>query len=62
MTGLKGKSGGAREGAGRPKLDNPKPTIQFRIDVDLLDFVNSSSNRSKLINECIRNEKNRRIK
>ena len=60
MTGIKGKSGGAREGAGRPKSEMPKPIIQFRIDTDLIDFINSTKNRSKLINECIRNERKRR--
>ena len=60
MVGLKGRSGGAREGAGRPKSNEVKPIIQFRVDVDLIQFLNSSPNRSKLINECIRNEKKRR--
>lgn len=59
MVGIKNKCGGKREGAGRPKSDNPKPVIPFRLDTDLIDYVNSKDNRSKFINDCIREKKER---
>lgn len=54
MVGIKNKSGGKRKGAGRPKSDNPKQIISLRIEPDLIEYVNSKKNRSKFINNCIR--------
>lgn len=57
MVGIKNKSGGKREGAGRPKGEKTTP-ISFKIDNDLLDFVNSQPpNRNRFINDCIRDKK-----
>lgn len=58
MVGIKGKSGGRREKAGRPAGINQK-AISVKIDMDLLDFINSKENRNRFINECIRKEKER---
>lgn len=57
MTGVKGKSGGRREGAGRPKLEKTKSIMSLRLDSDLVKYVSSKENKSKFINSCIRKEK-----
>ena len=48
------KAGGRREGAGRPKRDDAKLLITFRIDADLATLVKSTENKSHFINDCIR--------
>lgn len=50
----KDNRGGARPGAGRPTTEQPKRTISFCIDNDLLDYVNSTDNKSELINRALR--------
>ena len=40
MVGLKGKSGGKRNGAGRPSGINQK-SILVKFDIDLIEFLNS---------------------
>lgn len=57
MVGIKGKSGGKRTGAGRPKSTETKTIISLRIDPDLAAYVNKQGNRSRFINECIRKNK-----
>jgi len=57
MVGIKGKSGGKREGAGRPKAELTKPIISLRLESDLVDYVSKKENKSKFINDCIRKEK-----
>lgn len=60
MVGIKGKSGsgGQREGAGRPK--GAKTTaISFRMDNDLVEYVNTKENKNRFINNCIREKKER---
>lgn len=56
MVGTKGKSGGKRDGAGRPLGVNQKPVL-VKFDSDLLDYLNSKDNRNRFINECIREKK-----
>lgn len=56
MVGIKGKSGGKRAGAGRPKSESTKTIMSLRIDPDLIDYVNLQENKSKFINECIRKQ------
>ena len=53
MAGVKGKSGGRREGAGRPRGLNQK-LISFKIDLDLLERLKSVKNRNSFINEAVR--------
>jgi hypothetical protein len=57
MAGIKGKSGGKREGSGRPSGINQK-AISVKIDIDLIDYLNSKDNRNRFINDCIREKKN----
>lgn len=56
MVGIKGKSGGKRQGAGRPKAEQVKSIMSLRLEPDLLDYVSKKENKSKFINECIRKE------
>lgn len=56
MAGIKGKSGGKRQGAGRPKAEQVKPIISIRLETDLVDYVSQKENKSKFINYCIRKE------
>lgn len=58
MVGIKGKSGGRREGAGRPKAEQTKSIMSLRLDPDLVSYVSLKENKSKFINDCIRKEKN----
>lgn len=58
MVGVKGKSGGKREGAGRPKSEQTKSIMSLRLDPDLVEYVASKENKSKFTNYCIRKEKN----
>ena len=53
MAGIKGKSGGKREGAGRPS-GLRKKAISVRLDLDLLDRLSSISNRNGFINNAVR--------
>lgn len=56
MVGIKGKSGGKRQGAGRPKAEQVKSIMSLRLEPDLSDYVAQKENKSKFINECIRKE------
>lgn len=56
MVGTKGKSGGKREGAGRPTGINQK-SILVKFDLDLIEYLNSKENRNRFINDCIREKK-----
>jgi hypothetical protein len=58
MVGTKGKSGGKRDGAGRPLGVNQKAVL-VKFDIDLLDYLNSKDNRNRFINDCIREKKER---
>lgn len=57
MVGIKGKSGGKRKGAGRPKAEQVKSIMSLRLEPDLVDYVSQKGNKSKFINDCIRKEK-----
>lgn len=57
MVGLRGRSGGKREGAGKPKGLNQK-AISVRIDLDLYEYVSSKTNKNRFINDCIREHYN----
>ena len=61
MTGVKGKSGsgGKREGAGCPPKENKKLHMTIRIDYDLIEYVKTKENKSSIISQCIRKEKER---
>lgn len=50
----KGKAGGKRKGAGRPKKCDAKLLLSVRIDADLAALVKSQANKSRFINDCIR--------
>lgn len=56
MVGTKGKSGGKREGAGRPTGVNQK-SVLVKFDLDLIEYLNSKENRNRFINDCIREKK-----
>lgn len=53
MVGIKGKSGGNREGAGRPKGINQKG-IFLKLDLDLFERLFSVRNRNRFINNAVR--------
>ena len=57
MVGIKGKSGGKRQGSGRPKSEQTKFIMSLRLEPDLVDYVSQKENKSKFINDCIRKEK-----
>ena len=61
MVGIKGKSGGKRDGAGRPSGLNQKP-IAVRLDLDLLDRLSSVGNRNGFINNAVREKLDREEK
>jgi hypothetical protein len=50
MTGIKGKSGGAREGSGR-KAKAGEPTVPRRIPISILDKVDKMIEQVKKRNE-----------
>ena len=60
MAGVKGKSGGKREGAGRPMGVKQKP-ISLKIDLDLLGRLNSVKNRNGFINDAVREKLEREL-
>jgi len=55
MTGVKGRSGGRRANSGRH--EKPGVSMRFRIDEDLVSYVKSQSNKTKFVNEAIRDKK-----
>ena len=61
MAGVKGKSGGKREGAGRPSGLRQK-AISVRLDLDLLNKLSSISNRNGFINNAVREKLDREEK
>lgn len=61
MVGTKGKSGGKREGAGRPTGVNQK-SVLVKFDLDLIEYLNSKENRNRFINDCIRERKEKEQK
>lgn len=61
MTGVKGKSGGEREGAGRP-LGLRQKAISVRLDLDLLERLSSVKNRNGFINKSVREKLDREKK
>lgn len=60
MVGIKGKSGGKRQGSGIPKSEQTKFIMSLRLEPDLVDYVSQKENKSKFINDCIRKEKDRK--
>ena len=56
------KRGGKREGAGRKKSGVTKTTTTFSLDPDLLAQLNLQPNRSRFINEAIREKLQRQEK
>lgn len=61
MSGIKGKSGGKREGAGRPRGVKQKP-ILFKLDLGLLERLNTVKNRNGFINDAVREKLERELK
>ena len=61
MTGVKGKSGGRREGAGRPRGVKQKP-ISLKLDLGLLERLNTVKNRNGFINDAVREKLERELK
>ncbi len=51
MTGIKKKSGGKREGAGRPKKEKPLVTKCFRVDEDV--YNKAQEVHGKLLNKKV---------
>ncbi|MEG1574967.1 MAG: hypothetical protein RRY55_01160 [Bacteroidales bacterium] len=57
----KPQRGGKRTGAGRKSKYGATVNINFRLDADLQAFIKGSDNRSRFINEAIREKKQRDI-
>lgn len=53
MTQIKGKRGGRREGAGRPKSDNPSKLYTFRVGGKLAECLDAQENRTEFIKNAI---------
>lgn len=52
MTGVKGKSGGKRERAGRPSITGK--SYAYKADKDLIPILDSRHNRNRFINDAVR--------
>lgn len=53
MVGIKGKCGGKREGAGRKRVLFGK-SYHYKADVDLVNIIDSQSNKNRFINDAVR--------
>lgn len=53
ITKKKGKRGGRREGAGRPKSDDPARIFSFRVGGRIAEFLDAQENRTEFIKGCI---------
>ena len=49
--------GGVRPGGGRPKSDNAKIPVAYRLSPDVAEFLNTVDNKSVFIDETIRRTK-----
>lgn len=58
MAGTKGRSGGKREGAGRPRGRTQKG-ISLRLDLDLFERLSLIGNRNSFINTAVREKLDR---
>lgn len=61
MAGIKGKSGGKRKGAGRPRGVKQKP-ISLKLDLVLLERLNTVKNRNGFINDAVKEKLERELK
>lgn len=61
MAGIKGKTGGKREGSGRPSGLSQK-AISVRLDLDLLEKLSIVENRNKFINDAVREKLTKTVK
>ena len=57
MVGLKGKSGGARKGAGRPAITGK--AYNYKADKDLVPILDAQDNRNRFINDAVREKSTR---
>ena len=55
----KGKKGGKREGAGRPK--GTSKLYAFRADKEIANYIDSQENKTEFIKECIVSSMNARL-
>tara|TARA_R110000868_G_scaffold94294_1_gene260250 strand:- start:319 stop:513 length:195 start_codon:yes stop_codon:yes gene_type:complete len=54
--------GGKRQGAGRPKIKNPKVGISLRLSPEILAWIDSrGENRAAVIERLVRKEKNEQL-
>lgn len=54
----KSKRGGARPNSGRKNPPKTKP-MALKVDLDLVDYINTKSNKNRFINDCVREKKER---
>lgn len=52
MVGVKGKSGGKRQGAGRPSCIGKN--YNYKADKDLIPVLDTQTNRNRFINDAVR--------
>ena len=53
ITENKGKRGGRREGAGRPKSENPSKLYTFRVGGKIAECLDAQENRTEFIKNAI---------
>ncbi|MEP7705396.1 hypothetical protein [Paraglaciecola sp. 25GB23A] len=54
--------GGKRQGAGRPKIKNPKVGISLRLSPEILAWIDSrGENRAAVIERLVRKEKDEQL-
>jgi hypothetical protein len=54
--------GGKRQGAGRPKIKNPKVGISLRLSPEILTWIDSrGENRAAVIERLVRKEKDEQL-
>lgn len=52
MVGIKGKSGGKRKDAGRPRIT--AKAYNYKADKDLIPVLDEQDNRNRFINDAVR--------
>jgi len=52
MVGIKGKSGGKRKDAGRPRIT--AKAYSFKADKELVPILDNQENRNRFINDAVR--------
>jgi len=57
MNKKKSNRGGAREGAGRPTLDDAKQSLGLRVPTDIIEYLQTVANKSQAVTDALRRSK-----